>query len=293
MWAVVSQTFDDDGSLKWACKCECGNKGKVRTIDLERGSSSRCKTCAVKLLTADLHGKTFGRWTVLEQVHGAGRGGHWRCRCECGAVKVKWASELVNSQSRECRKCSNLRPRIRPYESVYNKLVRSFASRSQTRNSDLTYEQFIHIISDARCHYCHKSLQFTRNMSHGKKYSGYQLDRKDNSSGYTQANLVTCCKHCNMARGNHYDYETWHAMTAVLRAKNDAANQPEKPESSSLTYADLVSAARSVDPHYRPDLTLAEWQAAPAVGSLSSYIAEGMKAQLAHMRSAERTSESN
>lgn len=51
----------------------------------------------------DLTGKKFGRWTVLEE---AGKNNHgnylWRCRCECGNIKINSSSNLRCGHTKSC-----------------------------------------------------------------------------------------------------------------------------------------------------------------------------------------------
>ena len=62
---------------------------------------------------------------------------------------------------------------------------------------ELTLEQYTDLISSGECHYCGGRLQRT----------GYGIDRKDSSLGYTLANSVACCKYCNHAKGSEFTYE--------------------------------------------------------------------------------------
>lgn len=52
----------------------------------------------------DLAGRQFGRLTALEQAPRppGQRGALWRCRCDCGAVVVRAASELKRGNTRSC-----------------------------------------------------------------------------------------------------------------------------------------------------------------------------------------------
>lgn len=61
----------------------------------------------------------------------------------------------------------------------------------------ITAEEYVSIISIAKCHYCDGSLAPT----------GYGLDRKDNSIGYVVSNVVPCCRYCNMVKSDKLSYE--------------------------------------------------------------------------------------
>lgn len=51
----------------------------------------------------DLTGRRFGRYTVLEYSHrGKNWAAHWRCQCDCGAVKVVAAGALRSGNTASC-----------------------------------------------------------------------------------------------------------------------------------------------------------------------------------------------
>lgn len=54
-------------------------------------------------------GEKFGRWTVLAKGDASGT---WRCRCDCGRVADKSASQLVRGSATRCIDC-RYPPRLR------------------------------------------------------------------------------------------------------------------------------------------------------------------------------------
>lgn len=66
---------------------------------------------------------------------------------------------------------------------------------------ELTFEQWQHIISSNLCSYCGSFLEKT----------GYSLDRKNSSLGYTLNNVVSCCDKCNCAKSSYTvdEFKTW------------------------------------------------------------------------------------
>lgn len=66
----------------------------------------RAERAAAGVPTAqDYTGARFGRWLVLELVHGRKdkkRGIRWRCRCECGNEHVVRTASLLDGTSRSC-----------------------------------------------------------------------------------------------------------------------------------------------------------------------------------------------
>jgi hypothetical protein len=103
-WIVVGR---HSGSVEhWECRCDCGGKGVVARSNLISGNSQSCG-CLQKEKVAssgrdnwiDLTGQRFGRLIALEPV--LDNGGYrrkWRCRCDCGKVKIITTSSLRNPQ---------------------------------------------------------------------------------------------------------------------------------------------------------------------------------------------------
>ena len=83
----------------------------------------------------------------------------------------------------------------------------------------MTYDEFVEFTAINSCHYCGEFIAWSKwnNNSVGKGNGRYHMDRKDNTLGYLKDNCVVCCKTCNRAKGARYDYDTWFAMTQVLR----------------------------------------------------------------------------
>lgn len=82
----------------WRCRCDCGNEIVVQGDVLKRGDTKSCgclqaeqsaKRAKERLI--DLQGKSFGLLTVIERVEldQSGNGlGIWKCRCDCGNIKL-------------------------------------------------------------------------------------------------------------------------------------------------------------------------------------------------------------
>lgn len=56
----------------------------------------------MKSTRIDLTGKTFGRLTVLEYVETIKKDAYWRCRCECGSLKITSSNALRTGHTRSC-----------------------------------------------------------------------------------------------------------------------------------------------------------------------------------------------
>jgi hypothetical protein len=74
-------------------------------------------------------------------------------------------------------------------------------------NWDLTIEQYIIIVSNKKCHYCDGMLP---EVGHG-------LDRKINTIGYIENNVVSCCEACNKIKSIFLTYEEMVAVATLLK----------------------------------------------------------------------------
>lgn len=51
-------------------------------------------------------GHRFGKWTILEILPSVKTARKWRCRCDCGVVRVQFAANLVSGKSKACGSCA-------------------------------------------------------------------------------------------------------------------------------------------------------------------------------------------
>ena len=107
--------------------------------------------------------------------------------------------------------------RKRPYEWLYNRVVKQAKDRNQT--VELSFDQFLDCIKQTQCHYCHAPLAWSEYHSAKTKNFCFNLDRMNNESGYTKDNLCTCCWRCNHAKSNIFSYDEWYGMTEYFRKK--------------------------------------------------------------------------
>ena len=91
----------------WLCKCSCGNEIVARAISLRSGHTKSCGCSSnerrSQALSKELQpGDKFGRYTVLYKEPEIGRGGLYRCRCECGAEKSVRRQLLLDGRVVSC-----------------------------------------------------------------------------------------------------------------------------------------------------------------------------------------------
>lgn len=117
---MTGQTFgrlvvvDQDGMMqngntlekKWLCLCECGRSCTVLGSSLRRGHTKSCGCLRRELARCrliDLAGRRFGRLTVVEYwANPKGRGGSWKCKCDCGAIVFRSSATLRRGKTKSC-----------------------------------------------------------------------------------------------------------------------------------------------------------------------------------------------
>ncbi len=112
--------------------------------------------------------------------------------------------------SKRCAACSRKRRRADnlTMASRYS-LAKSTAKRTN-RAFTLSREQFAELVSQP-CHYC----------SHPLNETGSGLDRLDPDRGYTEDNVVPCCKMCNWVKSDHLLYEEMLVVGEAIRRVKD------------------------------------------------------------------------
>lgn len=107
------------------------------------------------------------------------------------------------------------RPRLRPYEALYRYFLRMAERVNHT--VELSYEEFLGFVSIDECHYCGSLISWVKSTQSRESLS-YNLDRKDNSHGYSVSNCVVCCTRCNLSKGNRFTYDEWKKIGAFIKS---------------------------------------------------------------------------
>lgn len=167
------------------------------------------------------------RLTVVEVLPSNPRGeAMWKCQCKCGNVKVIRAKSVRSGATKSCgclarelarqRATGNTYRNERDFQWLYSNLLRS--AKSGKRTCNISYEDFLKFTAIKTCHYCGTSIPWEPHGKYRKSSSGYFLDRKDNSKGYSTNNCVVCCSLCNHVKGNLFTYSEMIRMGDTIRA---------------------------------------------------------------------------
>jgi len=109
-WTVLSEGDPDVCSGRMhVVQCDCGNKSLVSAQALKRGGSTQCWSCGHPPSPDVQPGNRFGRWTVIcyVQIKSRRGGAHYKCRCDCGAIKNVPGRDLRRGATKQCRSCAS------------------------------------------------------------------------------------------------------------------------------------------------------------------------------------------
>lgn len=190
------------GEALWLCKCECGNTTITKGSFLRNGTTKSCGCLqflqrqkmgrANKYRYKDLSGKRFGRWLVVQRADNAKGGVTYECICDCGTKKNVLARSLLGgvSQSCGCLKAEKTAEQSRThglskhplYHVMVDMMDRCYNPRAQEYKN--YGKRGITICDEWRNDYG----SFVRwGLEHGYA-KGLQIDRIDNSKGYSPSN---------------------------------------------------------------------------------------------------------
>ena len=135
---------------------------------------------------------------------------YWKCRCECGNERIIVSHNLRCGRTTNCG-CKNTLP---DFQRLYNVFILTNKDRV---SCDISFHEFLEYTTISKCHYCHSPIKWS---NHGKG-NAYNLDRKDNTKGYSNSNCVVCCARCNFGKGNRFTYDEWFGMTEYFRRRQN------------------------------------------------------------------------
>lgn len=151
----------------------------------------------------DLSGKVFGRLVVLNFNY-YNRHYFWLCKCECGDIVSVREDSLLTNNTRSCgclQRDTASSKRYHDYPAAFNNLYATYRHSAEIRNIvfDLSRE-FMFKMTQQICHYCGSKPTMLKKTRVGNQYLYNGLDRLNPKLGYTEDNVVSCCKICNMSK---------------------------------------------------------------------------------------------
>lgn len=171
----------------------------------------KSRTAAFAKPKLDLTGRVFGK---LKVICGEGtrpsRGkklinfSYWECVCECGKKKIAKGVSLTSGRVSSCMSCSRQRflKNVGKDEVSFRALYRAYQNRAEAIGVafEISPEKFREL-TQRPCYYCDKPpISAARRTLKNAPYLYNGLDRLNREGGYTQNNIVTCCKQCNYSK---------------------------------------------------------------------------------------------
>ena len=182
--------------------------------------------------TLNLTGMQFGKLTAIRWTGKADpkRYRIWEFRCACGAVVERSAGYVSNTTKRgwamSCGslECSGQAARRLPGNAAaINRLLGAYRKNASVRGLEFSLNKDEAMaLFQGNCYYCGKApSQIAKPANYSRApnvfiYNG--IDRVDNSKGYIQGNVVSCCGRCNKAK------DTMSANEFISLAKTIASN---------------------------------------------------------------------
>jgi len=131
-----------------------------------------------------------------------------RCQCDCGRTAKVAATRLTTGWTKSCGCLRNRTKRVMGSgESVLARLFTTYRGCAKQKGQpfELTLESFRNLILRP-CFYCAEPPDHVHRITLKSGQSDclihHGLDRVDCSAGYTETNVVPCCKTCNYAKGD-------------------------------------------------------------------------------------------
>lgn len=151
-------------------------------------------------------GEKWGRLTVEEFSHKDDKHRKWwRCRCECGGSAVLHTGNLRSGNTQSCGcllRDAKKAQRLPGNAGEITAVILGYKRHAERRSHEWSLPRnFVVDIIARPCFYCGaapSNKKVTKNSIEGLRYNG--IDRINNKLGYTQGNVVPCCRICNRAK---------------------------------------------------------------------------------------------
>lgn len=157
--------------------------------------------------------------TLLKRFNTKDKNQRATFRCYCAEIFTTWLASVANGRVRSCgclrkktapknaRKITDDPQRMEKTKHLMMFNIAKLGARSRQLEFTITREHVI-VLMTSPCFYCNTPPFNKFDKRYNDKgrtritflYSG--IDRLDSSRGYTPNNVVSCCKHCNLAKNS-------------------------------------------------------------------------------------------
>ncbi len=155
----------------------------------------------------DLVGHKYGRLLVLKEVGRTDKQSVlWSCQCDCGEKIDVSADSLRSGNTKSCgcyqRDRASETSRLPLGEAAFTAVYAGYRRHAKVKQLffGVSKEVFRKLITK-ECFYCGSPpVEYQDEPSRNGKFIRNGLDRVDNTKGYTEDNIVPCCKTCNIMK---------------------------------------------------------------------------------------------
>lgn len=170
--------------------------------------SLTCDCCTKKFSVSRQRAESVKHCSRRCYIQSANETGQRICK-DCKQLKAidefNTHSPAKNLHRRYCIECEKKRVRIRSKQTKERWMAAKRRAAGSGEIWDISLETFGSLLS-LPCHYCGGELNPT----------GCGLDRRENATGYTESNVVPCCKQCNVVKNCFFSYEEMMLLSPVL-----------------------------------------------------------------------------
>lgn len=184
---------------RWQCKCDCGSM-PIMIGTVLKNKSRQCSKCGNSVFK-DLTGQKFGKLTVISRGPNYGSSARFRCKCDCGNETLTFSRALRNGNTTSCG-CNHTLPKG---DSAKNIVFSGYKEQAKRRGITFTLTlREVVSICELPCSYCgsnpSQKVVGVRTPCANGDFVHNGIDRVDNSKGYENGNVVSCCKTCNFMK---------------------------------------------------------------------------------------------
>lgn len=230
---TILRVFKKNSHMYALCACSCGNSKEIATTSIKRGSVNSCGCLNSELArsrleqrhpTSDLTGKTFGKWTVVSKIGEPRKNSKYLCKCTCGSEKEVLSNNLLRGTTKGCG-CGRIPVgRLKPGQSAFNNLFGSYKRSAKSRGPSFSLKKEMALeLFTGYCFYCGRPPEQKHKVAEYSVFTYNGIDRVDNTKGYEEGNVVSCCKKCNSTKHTLTFEEFKTYITAVF---NRIGGQP-------------------------------------------------------------------
>ena len=196
---VIERVGSKKKHVFWKCRCDCGNDKILRGTNLRSGTTLSCGCRQQENWASRIKNETghrFGRLVVIGFAKRHNGRALWKCRCDCGTMKIICAGDLRSANTKSCgclkseQASARGKAKRRHGHTLHGKPSPTYVTwRSmRVRCHDLSNKKF-HLYGGRGIRVCARWFTFENFLADmGERPPDKTLDRIDNDGHYIPSN---------------------------------------------------------------------------------------------------------